>query len=109
MRTTRFPGIAFRDTASGWQATLAGTNAKVWLLIWAFKDQGLDYEALRENYAHLTDFQLRSALAYYEAYPEEIDEMIAHYEAFGEEEMEIFYQENPGSRPPHLVNPASSA
>lgn len=34
-------------------------------------------EALQRNYPWLTEAQLRSALAYYEHYPEEIDSRLA--------------------------------
>ena len=73
IRMRRAPGIGFVDGPTGRRAVVAGTGLDVWEVIATWKDTGRNHEALRRNYAWLTEAQIRAALAYYEIYPAEID------------------------------------
>ena len=101
----RVPGIEFVDTPTGRAARLRGTGVRVWLIVRDFRelaaggcvDAGqLDDEqraapdaygrafprrmqgpALAALWPWLTAQQIESALAYYAAFPEEIDRRIA--------------------------------
>ena len=77
VRMRRVPGIVFSDGPAGRRATVAGTGLDVWEVIAAWKEGGEGWSALRESYDWLTDFQLRSAVAYYKLYPAEIDARLA--------------------------------
>lgn len=77
VRMRRVPGVVFSDGPAGRRATVAGTGLDVWEVIGAWKEGGEQWSVLRENYDWLTDFQLRSAVAYYKLYPEEIDARLA--------------------------------
>jgi hypothetical protein len=73
-RMRRFPGIAFRGPEHDRRAWLLGTALDVWQVIEAYRDMGLE-RMLDEG--DLPDGKIRLALAYYEGYPEEIDEAVA--------------------------------
>jgi uncharacterized protein (DUF433 family) len=96
IRMRRIPGIAFVDGPTGRRAVVGGTGLDVWEVISTWKATDSGYESLRENYPWLTDAQLRSALAYYEAYPKEID---ARLEREARWTPERVWQELPFSRP----------
>jgi uncharacterized protein (DUF433 family) len=49
----------------------------VWEIIEPYVVAGKDWDALRESYPDTDEADLRSALRYYEAYPEEIEARIA--------------------------------
>jgi uncharacterized protein (DUF433 family) len=88
VRMRRVPGVVFTDGPAGRRATIAGTGLDVWEVIATWKDVGEQWGALRESYGWLTDFQLRSAVAYYKIYPEEIDARLAVEERWTPERME---------------------
>jgi len=88
VRMRRVPGVVFTDGPAGRRATIAGTGQDVWEVIATWKDAGEQWNALRESYDWLTDFQLRSALAYYKIYPEEIDARLAVEERWTPERVE---------------------
>jgi uncharacterized protein (DUF433 family) len=67
------PGIFFADGPTGRRARLSGTGIDVWEIVAAFKGVGEKYFELKKAYHWLSESQLRSALAYYALYPEEID------------------------------------
>jgi len=73
-RMRRFPGIAFRGPEHDRRAWLLGTALDVWQVIEAYQDIGLE-RMLDEG--DLPVGKIRLALAYYEAYPKEIDEAVA--------------------------------
>jgi uncharacterized protein (DUF433 family) len=73
IRMRRAPGIVFVEGVTGRRAAVAGSGLDVWEVVAAWKAVGGDFPALREELHWLTEPQLRSALAYYELYPEEID------------------------------------
>jgi uncharacterized protein (DUF433 family) len=76
LKMRRIPGIVFVDSPSGRVAKIAGTGIGVWEIIMGCRDVDEDWCRLREGYHWLTETQLRTALAYAEAYPEEIERRI---------------------------------
>ena len=75
-RMRRIPGIVFADGPTGRRARVAGTGLDVSEVVQAYHKLGEDWERLRQAYDWLTELQLRAALAYAEAYPEEIEERL---------------------------------
>jgi uncharacterized protein (DUF433 family) len=73
VRMRRAPGIVFADGPAGRRAVVAGTGLDVWEVIASWIAAGRSYEETRQDYPWLTDVQLRTALGYYELYPEEIN------------------------------------
>ena len=72
----RFRGIGFVDGPTGRRANVSETGLDVWEIIATWKAEGRDEEGLRLAYHWLKPEQLCVALAYYRAYPEEIDARI---------------------------------
>jgi len=70
------PGIFFADGPTGRRARLSGTGIDVWEIVATFKGMGEKYIELKKAYHWLSEPQLRSALAYYALYPEEIEARI---------------------------------
>ena len=83
VRTRRFPGIAFRGDDAGRRPWLIGTGLDIWETVQMFEDFG-SLERLVEN-AQLSERQVRLALAYRDAYPEEIAAAIAENRRSSEE------------------------
>jgi len=73
VRMRRIPGITFADGPAGRRARIAGTGIDVFEVARAYDALGRDRAQLAGAYHWLTDQQLRAALAYAEAYPEEIE------------------------------------
>jgi len=73
VRMRRAPGIVFVDGPTGRRAVVAGTGLDVWEIVATWREGQQDDEELRRNYLWLTEPQLRSALGYYQLYPQEID------------------------------------
>lgn len=71
----RFPGIGFRGLDANRRAWLMSAGIDVWLVIEAYQDFGSVDRMLSET--DLSEPQIRLALAYWEEYPNEIDEAIA--------------------------------
>ena len=70
------PGIAFRGDDYNRRAWLIGTSLDIWQVVEAYKDYDEDFErAVAET--DLTERELRTAVSYYERFPQEIDEFIA--------------------------------
>jgi len=87
LRAQEFPGIVFRDGSSGRRAGLAA-GPDVWEVATALRDSELSGDAAVEDTAvglGLGVGRVRVALAYYGAYPEEIDAEIAENERAAEE------------------------
>jgi uncharacterized protein (DUF433 family) len=96
IRMRRAPGIAFMDGPAGRRAVVAGTGLDIWEIIATWRDVNGKYEALQKNFPWLQDSQLRSALAYYELYPSEIDARLEDEEQWTPEKV---WAEFPFSRP----------
>ncbi len=77
-RMDEHPGIVFRSGPSGRRAALAG-GPDVWEVMATLKGGAIRGEkaiAATAELLDLTDLQVRTAVRYYGAYPEEIDERI---------------------------------
>ena len=75
LRARMFPGIAFRGEDWDRRPWVIGTALDVWQIADAYRDLG-SVEAM-VGAGELSERQIRLALAYYERFPEEIDEAIA--------------------------------
>lgn len=73
-RTRRFPGIAFRGEDAQRRSWVVGSGLDVWEIIQMLEDFGSP-EALMAD-THLSAAQMRLAMAYRNAYPEEIGQAI---------------------------------
>jgi hypothetical protein len=73
-RTRRFPGIAFRGDDARRRAWVIGTGLDVWEVIQMLEDLGSPETLVSES--HVSDAHVRLAVAYRDAYPEEISEAI---------------------------------
>lgn len=74
-RTRRFPGIAFRGDDARRRAWVIGSGLDVWEIVHMLEDFG-SFEALVAD-TPLSRAQVRLAVAYRDAYPDEIDDAIA--------------------------------
>jgi len=73
-RTRRFPGIAFRGDDARRRAWVIGTGLDVWELIQMLEDFGSPDALVADMPLSLA--QIRLAVAYRDAYPDEIDEAV---------------------------------
>lgn len=74
-RCRRFPGVGFRGDDARRRAWVIGSGLDVWEIIHMLEDFGSP-EALLAG-THVTPAQLRIAVAYRDAYPEEIAQAVA--------------------------------
>lgn len=72
----RCPGILFADGPAGRRARIEGTGIEVWELIGSFLALKKDERRLAAAYDFLTPRQIRAALGYAAAYPEEIRALV---------------------------------
>ena len=96
VRMLRVPGIVFADGRQGRVARIAGTGLEVWEIVQGYRAVGESLERLRQAYDWLTDEQVRAALAYFEAFPAEIEARLqreAHWTP------ERLYTAHPFTRP----------
>jgi uncharacterized protein (DUF433 family) len=97
VRTRRIPGIVFADEFRGRVPTVAGTGLEPWEILRSYREADNDWERLKETYHWLSDLQLRAAIAYFQAYPEEIEARLKDEEKWTPEELWTQY---PFTRPP---------
>jgi uncharacterized protein (DUF433 family) len=76
VRASRVPGILFVQRRDGRRPAVAFSGLEVWEIIATWKEAGERWQMLLEAYPELAESQLRAAVAYYQAYPEEIDERL---------------------------------
>jgi uncharacterized protein (DUF433 family) len=76
VRMRRIPGILFADGPTGRRARVAGTGLDVFEVVRAFREVDQSWDRLRAAFDWISETQLRAALAYAEAYPEEIDQRL---------------------------------
>ncbi|MDA8189795.1 MAG: hypothetical protein M0T85_16770 [Dehalococcoidales bacterium] len=77
IKMRRTPGIVFADSPSGGRvARVAGTGLEVFEVVQAYRSVENSWARLKEAFHWLSETQLRAALAYAEAYPDEIEERI---------------------------------
>ena len=70
VRMQRCPGIIFTEGTTGRRARIAGTGIEVWEVIATYKGVDEDLNRLQKAYHWLTEQPLRSAIGYYNTYPE---------------------------------------
>lgn len=81
IKMRRIPGVVFAESPSGGRvARVAGTGLEVFEVVQAYRSVENSWERLKEAFHWLSEMQLRAALAYAEAYPEEIAECIRREE-----------------------------
>jgi uncharacterized protein (DUF433 family) len=76
LKSRLFPGIAFRGDDYDRRAWLIGTSLDVWQIVDAHRDFGGSTERMLAE-TDVTERELRTALAFYERFPDEIDAFIA--------------------------------
>jgi len=81
----------FAEGVSGRRARIAGTGIEVWEVIANYKSVEKDLNRLITIYHWLTEIQLRAALAYYSAYPDEIEDLMAKNEIWTRENVQKRY------------------
>jgi len=74
LKTRLFPGIAFRGVDWERRAWVIGTALDVWQIVDAHRDFGSVERMAAETDA--SEREIRLALAYYDRFPAEVDEMI---------------------------------
>lgn len=74
-RTRRFPGIAFRGDDARRRAWVIGSGLDAWEIVQMLEDFGSPEALVADTQLSLA--QVRLAVAYRDAYPDEIDEAIA--------------------------------
>lgn len=95
VKLKRCPGIVFADGPAGRRARIAGTGLDVWEVVSTYKSLNHDDGRLRDAYHWLSELQLRSAVAYFRLYPEEIERQIVRNDAWSKEHL--------AGRHPYLV------
>jgi uncharacterized protein (DUF433 family) len=91
------PGIVFAEGPAGRRARVAGSGIEVFEIIATYRSVESDWELLRRSYEWLSEDQLRAALDFYAAYPEQIDEWLRTLDP---EALEAFWRQHPSSKPP---------
>jgi uncharacterized protein (DUF433 family) len=76
VKMRQVPGIVFVDGARGRVARVGGTGLDVWEIVGAYRAVADDWQQLQADYPWLSEQQLRAALAYAAAYPQEIAERL---------------------------------
>ena len=74
-RMRRFPGIGFRGPEGSRDAWVIGSALDVWQIVEAYRDFGSRERMLADS--DLSERQLRLALAYADAYPDEVEQALA--------------------------------
>src|SRR5713226_5087453 len=77
LRLRRHPGISFVEGAGGRRAILTGTGLSVYEVVQIWRAYRKDRAAVCKHLAQLTPAQVETALSYYAAFPQEIDQQIA--------------------------------
>lgn len=80
LRMAEHPGVVFKDGPTGRRAALA-FGPDVWEIVKFLREideRGPDAVAAAAEMLRLAEAQVRIAMHYYSAFPEEIDEEIAH-------------------------------
>jgi len=72
IKMRRVPGILFADGATGRRARVGGTGIEVFEVIDRYESVGRDRARLQELFDWLKPNQINAAIAFYEAYPDDI-------------------------------------
>lgn len=92
LRMDEHPGIGFADGPTGRRAIVVGTGLDVWEVVDSVK-QSRGSVAAAARYLERPAAQVRAAVRYYAAFPEEVDEMLARQAAAAEREREAARRE----------------
>jgi uncharacterized protein (DUF433 family) len=76
LKTRLVPGIAFRGDDYDRRAWVIGTGLDVWQIVEAYRDFGEDFERTVAE-TDLTARHLRTALAYFESFPDEVEHFVS--------------------------------
>ena len=77
LKMRRIVGIVFADGPTGRRARIAGSGLDLFEIIDGYIAEGKNWTLFRAWFPWLTEEQLHAAVAYYEAYPDEIDARLA--------------------------------
>jgi uncharacterized protein (DUF433 family) len=88
VRTRRFPGLGFRGEDVTRRPWVIGSGLDVWEIVQMLEDVGSVQQLVEDT--QLSDRQVRLALAYRDAYPEEIDEAIVQNRRSAREWHELY-------------------
>ena len=88
MRTRSFPGVGFRGEDAGRRPWVIGSGLDIWEICQMADDFGSTEDLVVD--AHLSDRQIRLALAYRERYPDEIEQAIEENSRPVDEWRELF-------------------
>jgi uncharacterized protein (DUF433 family) len=80
LRASRIPGIVFVQRRDGRRPAVAFSGLEVWEIIAIWKETGERWKQLVEALPELSEHQLRAAVAYYQGYPDEVDDRLAREE-----------------------------
>lgn len=119
IKMRRVPGIVFLDSPTGRCARVGGTGIEVFEVIQVYELFGRDRERVQQDLPQLDRYQLDAAIAYYDAYPEDVRPYL-HTEEEDRAALEALWREIPqtsldwpGRRPeaqkPAAVRSAESA
>jgi hypothetical protein len=97
VRMRRFPGIVFVDGPFGRSARLEGTDTDARAVLALFNRFGGNRERLRQECSHLDEQQIETALAYCEAYSDEVGEQL---DAELIQAVEAVWKSHPITKPP---------
>jgi uncharacterized protein (DUF433 family) len=75
LRSRRFPGVIFVDGPAGRRAHLAGTGLDVWEVVELVREYG-SQEAVMRAFPRLSPVRIRTAMAFAEEYPDEIQGLL---------------------------------
>jgi uncharacterized protein (DUF433 family) len=112
LREIEFPAIQFRDTALGRQPHVARTGMEVWQVVMVARDFDCDVTQTAA-YLHIPAHLVSAALAYRDAYPEDIEDALAENDRMGDydrlkrvlpalERFTVPAESNPTSEPTHI-------
>jgi hypothetical protein len=76
LKLREFPDLTFTDGPTGRRATFI-QGPDVWEVLEPYVLTNRDWQALKASYPDLDEALLRTAVRYYETYPQEIDARIA--------------------------------
>lgn len=85
LRMDEHPGIGFADGPAGRRAILLGTGLDVWEVVDTVKQNRGSVDAAA-RYLEVPPAAVRTAVRYYAAFPEEIDDLLARRDATAERE-----------------------
>lgn len=98
IKMRRVPGIVFADGATGRRARVGGTGIEVFEVIGLYEAVDRDRQRVQENVPQLDPYQIDMAIAYYEAYPEDITPYL-HTEEEDVAAIEALWREIPQTSP----------